>query len=67
MTITATSDNQILKSNIRNWAIGLQTFANAPSYGYAYAPGAYYGGYATPYYGYAYAPRLCTPLLPLLT
>jgi len=27
MTITATSDNQILKSNIRNWAIGLQTFA----------------------------------------
>src|SRR6516162_6282968 len=26
MTITATSDNQILKSNIRNWAIGLQTF-----------------------------------------
>ena len=27
MTITATSDSQILKSNIRNWAIGLQTFA----------------------------------------
>jgi hypothetical protein len=27
MTITATSDNQILKSNIRIWAIGLQTFA----------------------------------------
>src|SRR5262245_62777191 len=27
MTITATSDNQILKSNIRNWAIRLQTFA----------------------------------------
>ena len=27
MTITATSDNQIRKSNIRNWTIGLQTFA----------------------------------------
>jgi hypothetical protein len=27
MTITATSDNQILKSNIRNCTIGLQTFA----------------------------------------
>jgi hypothetical protein len=27
MTITATSDNQILKSNIRIWAIGLKTFA----------------------------------------
>src|SRR5215831_10196190 len=27
MTITATSDNQLSKSNIRNWTIGLQTFA----------------------------------------
>src|SRR5207249_4739622 len=27
MTITATSDNQTLKYNIRNWKIGLQTFA----------------------------------------
>src|SRR5215470_4917986 len=27
MTITAMSDNQIRKSNIRNWTIGLQTFA----------------------------------------
>jgi hypothetical protein len=27
MTITETSDNQIRKSNIRNWTIGLQTFA----------------------------------------
>jgi hypothetical protein len=27
MTITATSDNQIRKSNICNWTIGLQTFA----------------------------------------
>src|SRR5262249_31344379 len=27
MTITATSDNQIRKSKIRNWTIGLQTFA----------------------------------------
>ena len=27
MTITATSDNQIRKSNIRNWTIGLQNFA----------------------------------------
>jgi hypothetical protein len=26
MTITATSDNQMFKSNIRIWAIGLQTF-----------------------------------------
>src|SRR5262249_47313981 len=27
MTITATPDNQIRKSKIRNWTIGLQTFA----------------------------------------
>jgi hypothetical protein len=27
MTITATSENQIFKSNIRIWATGLQTFA----------------------------------------
>jgi hypothetical protein len=30
MTITATSDNQIRKSNIRNWTIRLQAFAQAP-------------------------------------
>ena len=42
--------------NSTDRAVGARRLSGS-SYGYAYAPGAYYGGYAAPYSGYAYAPR----------